>query len=126
MKIAVRTMPAIVVCVSIACAHKPPDARPASVPPEATFVSGGKSGASWQMCRLANAGDTIYCRIWNEAGSIVYDDQFVPLDGSAVPTIEQLQIDRQPLSPGPDRVVLKDGRVLVPKSTLPGRAGSAR
>ncbi|HEX6894051.1 MAG TPA: hypothetical protein VF146_02190 [Bryobacteraceae bacterium] len=116
MKTAVRIILGFVVFVSFACAHKPPEARPESVPTEAVYVHGGKPGGWWQLCRLANAGDTVYCRIWSGAGLILYDDQFLPADGGPAPTLEELQIAPDPGSPASDRVVLTNRRILLPKS----------
>ena len=98
------------------CAQAPPRNRPGSVPTEAVFVNGGKLGGWWELCRLENAGETIYCRIWNRAGLIQYDDQFLPADGNAPPTAEELRISPAPKFPGPDRIILTNRRVLLPKS----------
>ena len=116
MKAAVRIILGSVVFVSFACAHKPPEARPESVPAEAVYVHGAKPGGWWQLCRLANAGDTVYCRIWDGAGLILYDDQFLPADGGPAPTLEELRIAADPNHLGPDRIVLTNNRILLPKS----------
>ncbi|HLH00548.1 MAG TPA: hypothetical protein VKX49_29860 [Bryobacteraceae bacterium] len=101
--------------LAIACSHRSEINRPESVPPEAVLVS-GKMGRWWQMCRAANAGDVIYCRIWSAAGLIRYDDQFVPYDAAPMPTIEELRIASHPALAGPDWVVLTNKRILLPKS----------
>jgi len=44
------------------------------------------------------------------------DDDFFPYDGRAGPSAEQLSISTNPTFPGPDRVFLSNGRILLPRS----------
>jgi hypothetical protein len=44
------------------------------------------------------------------------DEEFLPYDGGTQPTGEELKIATYPLFPGPDRIFLINGRVLLPRS----------
>ena len=90
--------------------------RPADVPSDATYVAGGKLGGWWQQCALANGGRAVHCRIWNGAGLVLYDEEFLPYDGGASPTADELKVAPEPTFPGPDRIFLSNGRVLLPQS----------
>ena len=99
-----------------ACNRKSDDViRPAGVSTDAVFVRGGKIGW-WQQCTTAGVGQSVCCRIWSGAGLMVEDEEFVPYDGGAPPTADQLTIAIQTTFPGPDRIILSNSRVLLPKS----------
>jgi hypothetical protein len=100
---------------SFACSHKSGVVRPEGVQSDATYVAGGKVGGWWQQCVLANAGQAAHCRIWNGAGLLLADEEFLPYDGAAL-TAEELKISPDPTFPGPDRIFLTNSRVLLPGS----------
>jgi hypothetical protein len=91
--------------------------RPEGVSADAVFLSGGKVGW-WQECTPAKVGHTVHCRIWNGAGLTLEDEDFLPYDGGLAPTAEELKIARDPVFPGPDRIFLANGRILLPRSRL--------
>ena len=100
-----------------ACAPKEDVARPEGVQPEAIYVAGGKLGGWWQECTRPNTGTAVYCRIWNGAGLVLADEEFLPYDGGATPAVDELRVSTDPGVPGgPDRVFLRNGRVLLPRS----------
>ena len=90
--------------------------RPPDVTPEATCVLGAKGVCWWQHCRVTTAGQPVHCRIWNKAGLILEDESFLPYDGGAAPTADELKIPADPKFSGPDRIFLANGRVLLPSS----------
>jgi hypothetical protein len=90
--------------------------RPQDVTPEATCVLAGKAGCWWQHCRATIAGRPVHCRIWNAGGLILEDEQFLPYDGGAPPTADELKIPVDAKFAGPDRIFLANGRVLLPRS----------
>ncbi|MFN7543407.1 MAG: hypothetical protein ACK5TN_11515 [Acidobacteriota bacterium] len=90
-------------------------ARPANVPPDAVFLLAGKGVVYWQHCKAGFAGDPPYCHIWNGAGSVLYQDEFLPYDEGAFPKAEELIIIDNNLR-GPDHIILKNNRILLPKS----------
>ena len=62
----------------------------ADVPLNATYVAGGKLGGWWQQCAPVDAGKAVHCFIWNGGGLVLYDEEFLPYDGGASPTAEEL------------------------------------
>lgn len=82
--------------------------------PKTAFLVPHLSGGWFQHCEYEPVARANRCRIWNYGGLVLYDEEFVAYDaGPAVPS-EQLKIvDRMS---GPDRVTLKNGRTLIPKS----------
>jgi hypothetical protein len=107
---------AVTFLVCSACARKSDVVRPESVPLEATHVAGGQFNGWWQQCTPANAGQAVHCRIWNAGGLGLKDEEFLPYDGGASPTVDELKITPDPTFPGPDRIFLSNGRVLLPRS----------
>jgi hypothetical protein len=107
---------AVALLFCFACGHEPNVIRPANVPSDATYVAGGKVGGWWQQCGPATGGQAVHCRIWNGAGLVLYDEQFLPYDGGLPPTAEELKISPDPTFPGPDRIFLTNKRVLLPRS----------
>ena len=100
-----------------ACGHKSDVVRPRGVSPEATYVLGGKFGGWWQQCMSAANSQAVRCSIWNGAGLVLVNEEFMPYDGGAPPTGDELKISTDPAIPsGPDRVFLSNGRVLLPRS----------
>jgi hypothetical protein len=98
-----------------ACGHKPEVNRPENVPIDAVFVRGAKVGW-WQQCKTTNASQAVYCRIWNGAGLVLENEEFIPHDGGAPPKVGELSIESDPKFPGPDRIFLTNGRILLPRS----------
>lgn len=82
---------------------------PANVPKAAVLIP-NMSGGSYQTCDFEADGQKAHCRIWNFGGETLYDEEFVPLDSQRSITAHQLRIVDQ--ASGPDRVTLKNGRVL--------------
>jgi hypothetical protein len=100
-----------------ACARKADVVRPGGVPPQATYVPGGKLGGWWQQCTRANTSQAVHCQIWNGAGLVLADEEFLPYDGGAPLAANELKISTDPAVPGgPDRVFLSNGTVLLPRS----------
>ena len=89
--------------------------RPTGIPLDATYVAGGKVGGWWQQCMAANAGKAVHCRIWNGGGLVLYDEEFLPYDGGAAPTAEELKILPDPTFQGSDRIFLTNNRILLPR-----------
>ena len=105
-----------VLLLCFACDHKSAVVRPADVPQEATYVLGGKLGGWWQQCMSAT-DQAVHCRIWNGAGLVLEDEEFMPYDGGTPPTTDELKISTDPAVPGgPDRIFLSNGRILLPQS----------
>ena len=88
--------------------------RPSGLPLDATYVAGGKVGGWWQHCTTANVGEAVHCWIWNGGGLVLLDEEFLPYDGGAAPTAEELKILPDPTFPGPNLIFLANGRVLLP------------
>jgi hypothetical protein len=87
--------------------------RPNTVAAAATWVPSAKTGY-WQICS-AKQGGGVGCTVWNEQGIVLMDEGYMPLDGRMQPTGDQLLISDRPC-PGPYKVCLKNGRILVPQS----------
>jgi hypothetical protein len=105
---------AVAMLASFAC-DKSASARPEGVPAGAAFVNGGKVGGWWQECIPAIGERNVRCHIWNGAG-LVLVDEFLPYDGGPPPIGGELRILPDPTFPGPDRIILTNSRVLLPKS----------
>ena len=87
--------------------------RPAGVANNSVWVASAKTGY-WQVCAL-DMGNKIHCKVWNEEGTILMDEQYLPLDGGRIPANDDLIISGEN-SPGPYEVRLKNGRLLLPAS----------
>ena len=98
-----------------ACTYNQDVIRPKSVPANAVFVRGAKIGW-WQQCAPSEHDQPAQCRIWNGGGAVLESEAFLPDDGGAPPTAEELKITSDPTFPGPDRIVLSNGRILLPSS----------
>ena len=103
---------AVALLSCIACTRSP---RPDSVSVDAVLVTGGKGGW-WQECMTARVSQSVHCRIWNKVGLILEDEEFLPYDGGSTPVPVELAILPDPKFPGPDRVFLANGRILLPRS----------
>jgi hypothetical protein len=106
---------AFALLLSCACTRKPDVVRPEGVSVNAIFVRGSKIGW-WQQCTPAKAGQGVHCRIWNGAGLVLEDEEFLPYDGGSPAEAEELKISPDSTFPGPDRVFLTNGRILLPRS----------
>ena len=103
--------------LSLACDRNSEELiRPKNVPQDAVFVRGIKGIGWWQHCATTNAGRPVYCRIWNKGGLVLEDEEFLPYDGGAPPTADELKIEPNPTFQGPDRIFLTNGRILLPRS----------
>jgi hypothetical protein len=98
-----------------ACTRRTDVSRPAGVSIDAVFVRGAKIGW-WQECTPAGAGQGAHCRIWNGAGLILEDEDFLPYDGGPTAAPAELKISPDSTFPGPDRIFLTNGRILLPHS----------
>lgn len=105
---------ALLVVASYGCTGRNP-ARPSNVATDAIAVAGSKT-VWWQHCTISDEGGSVHCRIWNAGGLVLYDETFLPYDGPTPVTREELTIAAEPTFPGPDRIWLANGRVLLPKS----------
>ena len=104
---------ALLLC--FACGNKSDAVRPKNVPSDAVFIRGAKIG--WcQQCTTTNDGQPVHCRIWNQSGLVLEDEEFLPYDGGPPPTTEELEIASNPNFAGPDRIFLSNNRVLLPRS----------
>lgn len=104
---------AIALLCSFGC--EPRVVRPQGAPTDATFVRGAKIGW-WQRCTLGTGSEGVHCQIWNGAGLVLVDEEFLPYDGGPTPTAEELKIPPDTKFAGPDRIFLANNRVLLPRS----------
>ena len=131
------TFRSVVVAVALLCCLACDDkvVRPPGVPGDATFVRGAKIGW-WQRCTPGVGHEGVHCQIWNGAGLVLVDEEFLPYDGGPTPTPEELKIPSDANFAGPDRIFLANKRVLLPRSRfdelrkfvdwLEGKASSPR
>ena len=106
---------AIILLLCSACSRSSDAARPQGVSTGAVFVRGAKVGW-WQECIPGTEGQAVHCRIWNEAGAVLVDEEFLPYDSGRAPTAEELKIPPDASFAGPDRIFLANKRVLLPRS----------
>ena len=97
------------------CGPNPNPVRPRGVPIDAVLIMSTKIGW-WQHCAIMAEGQGVQCRIWNGLGLILENEEFLPYDGKVTPRADELRISPDPTFPGPDRIFLTNGRVLLPKS----------
>lgn len=91
-----------------------PPTRPSSVAANAVYVRGAKTGW-WQTCDRNNRGE-VFCTISNAGGVVIQEGKFLPYDGGVSPAQEELCIDASHRWTGPDRICLRNGRILIPES----------
>jgi len=99
----------VLMMVCVACS--PPN-RPANVSALAVWAESAKTGY-WKSCAADQAG--IHCTIWNQTGSVLKDERFLPLDGGRLPSAEELHV-KSAGNGGPYDIRLDNGRLLVPES----------
>jgi hypothetical protein len=105
---------ALVVIAYIVIVAWPPK-RPANVPKGAVFVPTAKMGW-WEYCRFDPVQRTDHCQMFLTNGSIAREDDFLPYDGGAPVEADELKIDPHTDFAGDDRIILRNGRILLPKS----------
>src|SRR5579884_3076662 len=89
--------------------------RPATVVSAAKWVPSAKTGV-WQACSVSESeGNEVSCTVWNEKGTVLISERYLPLDGRTIPFSDQLSIADGPCK-GPYEVCLVNGRVLAPAS----------
>ena len=89
--------------------------RPSGVPLAATRVEGAKTGY-WQVCHVDQRVE-IHCTVWNDGGTVLKDETYLPLEEGPTPQERELQIRaREICRGGPYLVCLTNGRVLLPQS----------
>jgi hypothetical protein len=91
------------------------EGRPTNAPKDATYVKGALGGW-WQHCTLGTVRAENHCMIYNWKGEPLYDEAFIPYDGGAAASAEELEIPSRNPNSGPDRIALKNGRILIPRS----------
>jgi len=80
----------------------------------AVRVEGAKSGY-WQLCSLGRSAEA-HCTVWNDGGTILKDEAYLPLDEGPTPHEGELQIRKGEICSGPYQVCLTNGRILLPES----------
>jgi hypothetical protein len=88
--------------------------RPLAVAIGAVRVEGAKTGY-WQICNLGQNAE-VHCTVWNDAGSVLKDETYLPLDEGPAPHEGDLQIRKANICSGPYQVCLANGRILLPES----------
>lgn len=101
----------IVLLCTAACS---PPRRPGAVPTDAVYVEYAKVGC-WQKCKRAGQGP-VNCTIWNQAGLVLQDQTFLPVDDGPLPTETDLRLRNSGSCTGVYQVCLANGRILVPES----------
>lgn len=91
-----------------------PPKRPSTVPDNAVFVAGEKTGW-WQVCFATDQGAT-YCRVFSKSGNLLVNEEFLPYDGGPGPTSSDLVLDPKNRHSDVYRVALRSGRILLRKS----------
>jgi hypothetical protein len=89
--------------------------RPANVPSDASLVDQPKGGL-WQRCIFDPGTNTDRCQIYNWRGGLLYDEAFLPYDGTGAVVQADLKIPGYAALAGPNRVCLANGRILIPQS----------
>ena len=97
---------------SIGCSRR---VRPTVVPESAVWSDSAKTGY-WKTCSFSY-DEQVHCVTWNESGTVLINERFLPLDGKPGPVLAELLIRGEDCS-GPYRVCLVNGRILVPESMV--------
>jgi hypothetical protein len=95
-------------------------ARPSNVPENSVYAVGANVGW-WQRCSFEPKQDIDHCQIFNVGGDIISDEVFLPYDGGDAAKQSELEIVSNSKLAGPQYVCLKNGRILIPKSTFEGQ-----
>lgn len=89
--------------------------RPTEVPAAAVRVEGAKTGY-WQICTVGGSAQ-LHCTVWNDGGTVLMDETYLPLDEGPAPQNKELQIRPDEICKGgPYQVCLINGRILLPQS----------
>lgn len=89
--------------------------RPQVVPEGAIRIEGAKTGY-WQICQ-PDASARVHCVVWNDAGTVLKNETYLPLDEGPAPSQNDLRIRGGELCRGgPYQVCLANGRILLPES----------
>ena len=89
--------------------------RPNGVPDPALWCPSAKTGY-WKHCQIGPTS-AIECAVWNEGGSVLINERFLPSDGNPDPEPRELLLRSENCS-GPYEVSLANGRILVPQSMI--------
>ena|SRR6202035_634513 len=112
-RISAITVAAIVLCGLLYVYRRP--SRPKRVPGDATPVEGAKT-IWWQVCKINDDGRGVICQIYNDNGTVLYDEQFVPYDGNPIIDPSELVVARECKYAAPTRICLGNGKILIPRS----------
>jgi hypothetical protein len=88
--------------------------KPLAVTPGAVRVEGAKTGY-WQICTIDQRA-RVHCTVWNDAGTVLKDETYLPLDEGPAPREAELGIRAGQICSGPYQVCLASGRILLPES----------
>jgi hypothetical protein len=89
--------------------------RPKNVPTQAFYVPTVKT--YWYVhCWLDQADSVNRCRIYHSDGTVMYEDAYLPYQGTGPVPPERLEVSRQTGSNGPYVVYLRDGTILLTRS----------
>ena len=80
----------------------------------ATRVEGAKTGY-WQICSMGEHA-RVHCTVWNDGGTVLKNEIYLPLDEGPAPQQADLQIRAREICSGPYQVCLVNGRILLPES----------
>jgi hypothetical protein len=79
------------------------------------YVATAKIGF-WDYCKFDPVQRTDHCQIFFTDGSILSEDDFLPYDGGTAVGADELKIDPHTHFADLDRIILRNGRILLPKS----------
>jgi len=108
-----RALTAIWLGAIVCCLGCSQPQRPTGIGPAALWVESAKTGY-WKVCSATERAG-VHCTIWNKGGTVLMDEDFLPLDGGRAPISDDLAISDGACI-GPYEVCLKNGRILVPES----------
>jgi hypothetical protein len=104
---------ALLVAMAVCCLGCSEHKRPSGVALAAVRVEGAKTGY-WQVCNT-EVGQ-VRCTIWNDGGTVLKSEPFLPLDEGPALQRAELQIRASEICIGPYEVCLSNGRILLPES----------
>lgn len=105
-------IPSVVLLLLLAGCQQWPPERPENVPKSAVFVQSVKGGY-WHSCGIDLTENICYCAIYHDDGRLIFNDVFLPYDGGAPVTENELNITPNGKV---DTIKLANGRLLLPKS----------
>jgi hypothetical protein len=101
----------IVMALTLGCKNGLPK-RPENVPARAIPIAIPHS-YDWDYCWVDKTMNVNRCQIYNGDGLPLYDDVFLPYEGTGVVPEELLKISQKG---GEQWIELQDGTILIPKS----------